>query len=205
MKRLTVLSTFASLALLACDNPVDVPAGQAANVRLPAFLASSMENTLTGDPQFGQDAVFPSTNLINFNKTPTKWAHVLFVDDAVGEVTLNFVSERMFFSCFEFRIDDAPPVTPAANPNPGITDGLWPFTCRNNNSLQMTFAAQDHVDVRMGFGAESDERFNWTRFYVLGPTNKDQCKDGGWEALGFKNQGQCVRFVETGKDSRTGG
>lgn len=31
---------------------------------------------------------------------------------------------------------------------------------------------------------------------------KDVCKDGGWEAYGFKNQGQCVRYIETGKDSR---
>jgi len=54
-------------------------------------------------------------------------------------------------------------------------------------------------------GAEGDERFDWTRFYVLSLENKDQCRDGDWEALGFKNQGQCVRFVETGKDSRTGG
>jgi hypothetical protein len=23
---------------------------------------------------------------------------------------------------------------------------------------------------------------------------KDQCKNGGWQALGFKNQGQCVSF-----------
>jgi hypothetical protein len=38
--------------------------------------------------------------------------------------------------------------------------------------------------------------------YKKDPTNKDQCKDGGWESYGFKNQGQCVRFVETGKDSR---
>ncbi len=22
----------------------------------------------------------------------------------------------------------------------------------------------------------------------------DQCKDGGWQALGFKNQGQCVAY-----------
>lgn len=36
------------------------------------------------------------------------------------------------------------------------------------------------------------------------PTSKRQCKNGGWEAFGFKNQGQCVRFVETGKDSRNG-
>jgi hypothetical protein len=32
--------------------------------------------------------------------------------------------------------------------------------------------------------------------------SKEQCKAGGWEALGFENQGQCVRFVDAGKDSR---
>lgn len=34
------------------------------------------------------------------------------------------------------------------------------------------------------------------------PTSKDDCKKGKWETFDFKNQGQCVRFVETGKDSR---
>lgn len=34
------------------------------------------------------------------------------------------------------------------------------------------------------------------------PTTKDDCKNGGWLQFGFKNQGQCVRFLETGKDSR---
>jgi len=38
----------------------------------------------------------------------------------------------------------------------------------------------------------------------LGPVSKDQCEKGGWRILGFANQGQCVRFVETGKDSRPG-
>jgi len=37
---------------------------------------------------------------------------------------------------------------------------------------------------------------------VTDPTTKDECKKGGWESFGFRNQGQCVRFVETGKDSR---
>lgn len=32
--------------------------------------------------------------------------------------------------------------------------------------------------------------------------SKDQCKDGSWEAAGFKNQGQCIKFVNTGQDSR---
>lgn len=34
------------------------------------------------------------------------------------------------------------------------------------------------------------------------PQVKDDCKDGGWEAYGFKNQGQCIKFVNTGMDSR---
>jgi hypothetical protein len=27
------------------------------------------------------------------------------------------------------------------------------------------------------------------------PTAKDQCKNGGWKAFGFRNQGSCVAFV----------
>jgi hypothetical protein len=34
-------------------------------------------------------------------------------------------------------------------------------------------------------------------------TTKD-CKKGGWREYGFRNQGQCIRFVRTGMDSRTG-
>jgi choice-of-anchor C domain-containing protein len=34
------------------------------------------------------------------------------------------------------------------------------------------------------------------------PETMDDCKKGGWEQYGFRNQGQCVRFVQTGKDSR---
>lgn len=34
------------------------------------------------------------------------------------------------------------------------------------------------------------------------PATKADCMKGGWEAFGFKNQGQCIRFVNTGKDSR---
>jgi hypothetical protein len=34
------------------------------------------------------------------------------------------------------------------------------------------------------------------------PRTKADCMKGGWEKYGFKNQGQCVRYIETGKDSR---
>jgi concanavalin A-like lectin/glucanase superfamily protein/ephrin receptor-like protein len=30
----------------------------------------------------------------------------------------------------------------------------------------------------------------------LRPTRKDQCKNGGWRAYGFRNQGDCVSYVE---------
>jgi len=44
----------------------------------------------------------------------------------------------------------------------------------------------------------------WNDFVVPGcaPETMDDCKNGGWEAYSFKNQGQCIRFIETGKDSR---
>ena len=60
---------------------------------------------------------------------------------------------------------------------------------------------------------EFQQRFGFGEDYVgvnltitdaspVDPTTKDDCKNGGWEQFGFRNQGQCVRFVETGKDSR---
>jgi len=54
---------------------------------------------------------------------------------------------------------------------------------------------QDYDSNNVGFMAEL------TALYA-GPQAKDDCKNGGWEKYGFKNQGQCVRYVETGKDSR---
>jgi hypothetical protein len=36
----------------------------------------------------------------------------------------------------------------------------------------------------------------------LDPADKEECKAGGWSSFGFRNQGQCVRFIETGEDSR---
>jgi hypothetical protein len=194
MRRMSLL--LVPLFLLACDRALVAPD--------PVLFET---NTLLGDAQIGISTVFPSTNEVNYD---LGWAHVLWVEtpEVIPEqVTLNFVSLRGFASCFEYRIDDEAPTSTANggnNYNTLITDGMWSYYCQNNNSRQSTFTAGQYVDVRMGFGAEGDERFNWTRFYVLSLENKDQCKEGAWEAMGFTNQGQCVRFVETGKDSRIG-
>lgn len=47
-----------------------------------------------------------------------------------------------------------------------------------------------------GYG-EVNEKF---RAFLLTPAvSKLQCKFGGWKKFGFKNQGQCIRFVNTGR------
>ena len=52
------------------------------------------------------------------------------------------------------------------------------------------------------FGGQSSSgnlNDTWTYGYPV-PTTKQQCKHGGWHSYSqFKNQGQCVRFVNTGK------
>lgn len=34
------------------------------------------------------------------------------------------------------------------------------------------------------------------------PVEKSECKQGSWVDFAFRNQGQCIRFVNTGQDSR---
>jgi hypothetical protein len=36
----------------------------------------------------------------------------------------------------------------------------------------------------------------------IGACTAQDRMNGGWEKCGFKNQGQCIRAVNTGKDSR---
>jgi hypothetical protein len=134
------------------------------------------------------DVAFPSTNADN---EAAAWAHVVWAssDAGIGEAPLRFTSERGFASCFEYRIDDAETTDPRDNFNAHIADGLWPFVCVNNGETALELTAESHVDIRLAFGAERDERFDWTRFYVLTPLSRDDCRDGAWQELGFRNQG----------------
>lgn len=56
--------------------------------------------------------------------------------------------------------------------------------------------------IPQNFTGPGQIEFDHFSLVALDPTTKDECKNGGWEQFGFRNQGQCVRFVETGKDSR---
>lgn len=146
------------------------------------------------------NAITPSTNDIN---RTNEWAHVNQVSKTIGSTDLQFVSTRNFYSCFEYRTDgDTTQATSPTNYNPDVTDGLYPFYCLKNETKTVSIPADEYVEVRMVFGAESDERFDWTRFDVLQPVvpqTMDECKKGGWKTFTnpeFKNQGQCVSYVQ---------
>lgn len=113
------------------------------------------------------NSVTPSTNDINRDNG---WAHVNQLSKEVGSTDLEFVSTRGFYSCFEYRADgDTSQKIGDTNYNTNVTDGLYPYFCVNNSSQVETISANEYVEVRMVFGAENDERFDWTRFDVLYP------------------------------------
>jgi hypothetical protein len=167
--------------------------------RLPMAIVAFLALSLLAIPALASSHA-PSDNDTN---RANGWAHVNVLDVGIGEITLEFVSTRAFASCFEYRTDGDTTQVIGDNFNPAVTDGLYPYECVNNSTEVVTLQADEYVEVRMVFGAESDERFEWTRFDVLpdAQTGED-CMDGGWEAYGFKNQGQCMRFVHGGGDSR---
>jgi hypothetical protein len=120
---------------------------------------------------------FPSTNRANFGKrtvTAPGWAHVELVEAGAGQVTLMFAGERDTQSCFEFRVDDEETPWPGfANYNPHVADGQWWFRCVRAETITEVIAADVHVDVRLAYGWEREERFDWTRFRVT-PDHADR-------------------------------
>lgn len=64
-----------------------------------------------------------------------------------------------------------------------------------------------HRPFRLEFMMEGYEPFPFLSDVLIwndgiGPDSRDGCMRGGWEDFGFRNQGQCIRFLNTGTDSR---
>lgn len=104
------------------------------------------------------------------------------------------------------------------------------FTANEDGVLEVTMEIVDSEGTVLGTWLLSDpsdiigatvggNRYGWfvgTRFdfdalaidnsfignIINNPTTKDDCKKGGWQQYGFSNQGRCIQFVNTGKDSR---
>jgi hypothetical protein len=151
---------------------------------------------------FASPAEFPqSTNEINTPLLP----HVTQVSTGPGTVTLRFVNETNSLAYFEYRIDG---VVVTGDPHeyllgdeieyPGVcVDGRVNPVCAAG-PVEWTFNANEKVEIRFALGGENDWFFDWTEFTVGSkPTTKNDCKRGGWMTFGFRNQGECIRFVNT--------
>lgn len=175
--------------------------------------------TSVASAQFGTGDTWPSTNELNRNKqVPGREGqdapYVRVDSTGPGEVTLEFINDAPGLAFFEYRTDGEeleqgtphPVVNSDGEWDPGgdpPRDVIYPGVAVNSgNSESETFDANWFVEVRLALGAERDWDFDWTQFDVGQPETKDDCMRGGWEDYHFRNQGQCIRFVETGKDSR---
>lgn len=150
---------------------------------------------------------FPSTNE---NNEANGWPYVDEVDDDNCEVTLEFVNDTNSLAYFEYRIDGEVPEE-TYGPHPVISgDVIYPGVTVDGRGEPdpvaeiRAFTASSTVEVRLALGGERDWDFDWTTFTVpsCDPETKNDCKDDEWEFYGFWNQGQCIRYVNTGKDSR---
>ena len=84
------------------------------------------------------------------------------------------------------------------------TCNWWGDASGPHNATSNPEGDGDEVDDGVGFepwltdvapGGECDGP-------VLNPETVEDCKHGGWRDYGFRNQGQCIRYVNTGYDSR---
>jgi hypothetical protein len=119
-------------------------------------------------------AITPVTPSTNDGNRTNGWAHFNVVATNPGVVVIEFNNPRSFASCFEYRIDGVAPGA-ASNYNPAVTDGMWPFVCKNNSTEQRTFIVTSSLEIRMVFGAETDERFDWTSVEVIPPPPSYAC------------------------------
>lgn len=74
-------------------------------------------------------------------------------------------------------------------------DGAPSFVAVWSNAINIQSAVLTGTGPIHGFAVDGYA----VSFTPLRPTNKDQCKNGGWKNFGFNNQGQCIQFVNTGK------
>jgi len=80
---------------------------------------------------------------------------------------------------------------------------IWTATRNTTDDIATTvggnrYAWFSHIDAANGIEVDNHSLYQ----VADAPETKMDCKKGGWEAFGFRNQGQCIRFVNTGKDSR---
>jgi len=138
-----------------------------------------------------------SATLMSFNGGKTK----LYKEDG-GAFNVESIEiiENPFFGTVPIEITftgtkaGSPPVSKTFT-----TDGMPGPETLNLSDLSGSFT---NLESLSWVQAGPAYHFDNITFGSSGPTTRADCMKGGWEAFGFRNQGDCVRFVETEKDRR---
>jgi hypothetical protein len=81
---------------------------------------------------------------------------------------------------------------PTAVTSPANYWDYWPEAIAINGTLRLFYTSE----AATSSGGDIGTGHIWSLGTQVLPTNKDQCKNGGWAAFGFRNQGQCVSSVK---------
>jgi hypothetical protein len=150
---------------------------------------------------------FPSTN--DANRT-AGLPHVNEVSTGPGTVTLEFVNETNSLAFFEYRIDGATvgttthPVVTATSSIPGVcVDGPSASLCPPDPSIGHSRPRQPSRCVSLSAasatGTSTGPRSLSVRQPPTSPSPPTTARTAAGADFGFRNQGQCIRFVNTGK------
>lgn len=128
-----------------------------------------------------------------------------------GEVTLTFINNTDYRYVFDHRVDDESPSGTFSFSDDTISDGpcagrkwgpYYNLTSVSADSKKVTVEATHKVEAQAVLGPEQNYYTCWKTFYPEQPETKNDCKRGSWADYHFRNQGQCIRYVNTGEDSR---
>jgi hypothetical protein len=217
----TILLLFLLLIVAACDvvpGNIETPSGELFNTEAgdtqPLAVSSSWLASGPGTVQILGDGVMADPSMsyvLNPSGYTAKTWELSTTANEDGTITLLY-EYTGFHSFFRVTVFAEAFVTGTSGTTtiPLIGDG--PINCCTPPSAGFTYSGEVTISVQEGdtfgfrFGGSHFDGTNELRgIFTVDlnkPYTKDECKNSGWEIFGFKNQGQCVRFIETGQDSR---
>jgi len=137
----------------------------------------------------------------NYSDTPTQ----VFSGDVLIPATTGAGTLDSFDFCIEFTTEYTHPAgsnliveivntTPTSLSHAKDACAAGSATCTTRRVLAFSAAATT--------ATFADNSGLVMSFVTADPEEKVDCTEDRWLDFGFRNQGQCIRFVETGKDSR---
>jgi hypothetical protein len=204
-QRVTTLIVLTAFAALVCGS---TPAATAAptTVDFEQFVGPSVfgavDSPLTiGIATFSGGELLTNTSGLTANQSSV-YGTAFFCRGCQPDLTISFSKPVTDFSVLVISgMPDALSYTVTSQDGSTSTGTIPSFLQDGSRRFSLADPAITSVTVRLAVPQpEWDFFIDDVRFSPALPTSKDQCKNGGWRNFGdtFKNQGQCVAFVQRG-------